>query len=81
MIRQDIGIKLLMQTMDYSEVEINFLNPFSYRSDLGSSNPLSVQVTLGVGLPLAAHLSDTSGPGCRVWSMKRYVSTGDASEK
>ena len=41
----------------------------SYLSDFGSGKPCRVQLTWGVGLPLALHLRETGGPGCRVWSM------------
>ena len=51
-----------------------------YLSFFGNWNPLSVHTILGVGDPLALHLSDTGGPGWSVWSMNRYVSIGDASE-
>ena len=44
---------------------------YAHLSDLGSWKPLSVHEILGVGEPRAEHLSDTGGPGCRVWSMKR----------
>jgi hypothetical protein len=40
-------------------------------SFLGSWYPFKVQVMMGVGLPLELHLSDTRGPGCKVWSMNR----------
>ena len=44
---------------------------FFHLSDFGSGNPFLVHTILGVGDPLAEHLSDTGGPGWRVWSMNR----------
>lgn len=38
----------------------------NYLSVLGSGNPFRVHVILGVGLPRAEHLRETSGPGCMV---------------
>ena len=45
------------------------VNP-PHLSEFGNWNPSSIHLMLGVGFPLAEHLSETSGPGCRVWSMK-----------
>ena len=47
---------------------------------VGTPCPFSVQTIFGVGLPRAAHFRDTNGPGCKVWSMNRYVIIGEASE-
>ena len=47
---------------------------------VGTPCPFSVQTIFGVGLPRAAHFKDTNGPGCKVWSMNRYVIMGEASE-
>ncbi len=41
-----------------------------YRSFWGMGNPSSFQVIVGVGFPLAMHLSDTEGPGWSVCSLK-----------
>ena len=46
----------------------------------GTSCPFNVQVIVGVGLPRAEHFKETSGPGCKVWSMNRYVMIGAASK-
>jgi hypothetical protein len=50
-----------------------------YLPFVGKGNPSSVHVICGVGLPVAEHFSDTAGPGCKVCSMKLYVSIGGAS--
>ena len=47
---------------------------------VGTPCPFNVQTIFGVGLPRAAHFRDTNGPGCKVWSMNRYVIIGEASE-
>ena len=44
---------------------------FTYCEVWGRSRPLSSQCILGVGLPRAAHLRETNGPGCMVWSINR----------
>ena len=48
---------------------------------MGRLKPLTVHLISGVGLPSALHLSDTQGPGCKVWSMNEYNSLGRASIK
>jgi len=45
----------------------------------GTGNPSKVQTNCGGGLPVATHLRETAGPGCRVCSVNQYSSSGLAS--
>lgn len=50
-----------------------------YLSLSGKLKPSKVHLIFGVGFPVALHLSEISGPGCKVCSINVYVSIGAAS--
>lgn len=49
---------------------------YTYMSERETSLPSNFQVICGVGVPIAMHLSETSGPGFNKWPMNLYLNTG-----